>query len=260
MTSTGSSTPTDPILVLNGAESRLQIVLGQGGEVFWAQDIQSRNRAVVTLPQILDHCFELTGLSPADLGGIACVCGPGTFTGLRVVISLAMGLGLGANISLAGLDYLPLLAASPCLPPADEIWVCTFARRGLVYLQGFSPDRTPLGPPEALMELEALARLQKRKQNLILVGTGLRPNPGLWQDKLPQASLAHPMCDHPHPQVLLEQAQAATYAHEPIEPLYLRISDAEANLAAIAAKRGLSLEEARAFLEDDQEGKEGKKF
>jgi tRNA threonylcarbamoyl adenosine modification protein YeaZ len=238
---------------LNGAESRLQLVLGQGDDILWAQDLQSRNRAVVTLPQTLDHCFELSGITPADLGGIACVRGPGTFTGLRVVISLAMGLGLGSNIPLAGLDYLPLLAGSPCLPQAGEIWVCTFARRGMVYLQGFSPDRAPLGPPEALMEPEAQARLQGRSRSLCLVGTGLRLNPGHWQDKLPRAVLAHPMCDHPHPHVLLEQAQAATYAHEPIEPLYLRVSDAEANLAAIAAKRGLSLEEARKALEDDGE-------
>ncbi len=206
---------------------------------------------MVTLPQALEHCFLLTGVSVHDLGGIACVRGPGTFTGLRVVISVAMGLGLGANIPLAGLDYLPLLAASPCQPKGDEVWVCTYARRGMVYLQGFSQDQTPLGPPEALMEPDALARLQGRSKSLCLTGTGLRPNPGLWQDNLPQATLAHPVCDHPHPQVLLEHAQAATYAHEPIEPLYLRVSDAEANLAAIAAKRGLSLEEARKVLEDD---------
>ena len=260
MTSTGSSTPTDPLLILNGAESRLQVVLGQGGEVLWAQDLQSRNRAVVTLPQILDHCFKLTGIDPASLAGIACVRGPGTFTGLRVVISVAMGLGLGSHIPLAGLDYLPILAASPCLPAAQEIWVCSFARRGMVYLQGFFNDRSPLGPPEALMQPDALARLQNRTARLALVGTGLRPDQQLWQDSLPQAALGHPMADHPHPQVLLAQAQAATFAHQPIEPLYLRVSDAEANLAAIAAKRGLSLDEARAFLEDDQEGKEGKKF
>jgi tRNA threonylcarbamoyladenosine biosynthesis protein TsaB len=45
--------------------------------------------------------------------------------------------------------------------------------------------------------------------------------------------------EHPLPATLLAAAAGQAYARKPIEPLYLRPSDAEANLSEIARKAGL---------------------
>ena len=54
--------------------------------------------------------------------------------------------------------------------------------------------------------------------------------------------------DAPRPQALLTLAGRASFGPGPLAPVYLRASDAEDNLAAIAAGRGLTQDEAQAIL------------
>ena len=62
------------------------------------------------------------------------------------------------------------------------------------------------------------------------------------------ATFAGPAGNAPDPEVLVAAAAAAAYGFSPVEPLYLRPSDAEENLTAIAAGRGLSPDTARERL------------
>ena len=239
--------PSDsPILILNGAESRFQIVLGTREDLLFAEEMRAPNRGMTYLPLALQRCFEASGYAPRDLSGIACVRGPGAFTGLRIVLSMAIGLARGAGIPMAGLDYLPLLAALPSSFLTGELWVVTYARMNMVYLQSFScPDGNPLTDPQALFEGQAIELLQQRSSQLTLLGSGMNRNPDLWRERLPEASVLDRIWQNPSSQALLDRALKAELSLEPIEPLYLRASDAEANLAQIAAKRGFDLNTAK---------------
>ncbi|HMB31634.1 MAG TPA: hypothetical protein VKN82_07410, partial [Desulfohalobiaceae bacterium] len=114
MTCIEFSAPNRLLLVLNGTETLLQVILGQGNEIYYAKAIRVVSQSMRFLPEILEDCFRDTGVKASLLEGIACVRGPGMFTGIRVVLSVGMGLAKGWNIPMAGIDYLPLLASQSC--------------------------------------------------------------------------------------------------------------------------------------------------
>lgn len=244
MISFGSSAASKPLLAVNCAEDRVQLVLGQEGEILFGQDIQGGGRAVQILPQALASCFQHTGHHPGEIGGVACVLGPGTFTGLRVSIAVVIGLARGAGIPLAGLEYLPLLAAGPARCATGEIWVCTQARKGLVYVQGFSSvDAQPVMGVQASLLEEAAGLIQKRERSVCLIGSAISMNEDFWSQRLPGSSREDKRWNRPSLADLLHRAEGAKYSSEPLRPLYLRPADAEVNIPGIAARRGLSKED-----------------
>ncbi|MGE4299227.1 MAG: tRNA (adenosine(37)-N6)-threonylcarbamoyltransferase complex dimerization subunit type 1 TsaB [Desulfovibrionaceae bacterium] len=257
----------DHLLALNGAEERLQIVLGRvdapdAVRLAAVQEWVVPGRAMQLLTPSLDHMLRGLGLAPGRIGRIACVRGPGSFTGLRLVLASALGLAKALDAPLAGIDNLPLLAqsAAPLLPERARLWCVTHARRAQVYVQGFDvcrgggqADARPLGPPRALMQEDAASAITTNTPAACgppyLLGTGVRRNAAFFASALPQAVVLPDTADIPHTATLLAVAHAASYAAAPIVPLYLRGSDAEENLASIAAKQGIAPDEAKARLD-----------
>jgi tRNA threonylcarbamoyl adenosine modification protein YeaZ len=247
----------DLLLVMAGAEERLQLVLGQPGpDGFtllasrqWTVPGQSVRFLVPGLNAVLDEF----GVAPTVLDRIACVRGPGSFTGLRLVLAAAEGLAAGLDVPLAGLDYLPLLASGPAQLADGPLHVLTYARRGLVYSQSFAArSMTEIAPLASLSLDEAAERIGEHGDTGLLLGTGLRKNPDFFTDLAtarPGYTLLDETWDNPTPEILLRAAEAATYSNAPIEPVYVRPSDAEDNLEQIARKRGLDPVEARKRLE-----------
>jgi tRNA threonylcarbamoyl adenosine modification protein YeaZ len=66
-------------------------------------------------------------------------CGPGSFTGVRIGIAAARGLGLGWGVRVSGVSSLALLAAD-C--PADEFIVAMEGGHGEILVQEY--QRSPL--------------------------------------------------------------------------------------------------------------------
>ena len=154
------------ILVLNAAEGLLQIIIARreadGTHTsLCAQAWHAPTQAAELLAPALADAFRRLRISPHDIGRIAAVRGPGSFTGLRLVLATASGLTRATGALQAGLDYLPLLAASAlrAIPaqhregavsdPARSmlsrrVWVFTHARRNLVHMQGFQEQTAPI--------------------------------------------------------------------------------------------------------------------
>jgi tRNA threonylcarbamoyladenosine biosynthesis protein TsaB len=71
-----------------------------------------------------------SGLSLQQLDGIAFSAGPGSFTGLRLAVSVAQGLSVGSGVRLVAVPTLEALALSA----GDGLkYVCVDARMGEVY-------------------------------------------------------------------------------------------------------------------------------
>ena len=71
-----------------------------------------------------------------DLARIAVTTGPGSFTGLRIGLSAARGIGLARAIPVVGVPSL--LAISLSAPAGKPVSVLLDARRGEAYFQSFS--------------------------------------------------------------------------------------------------------------------------
>jgi tRNA threonylcarbamoyladenosine biosynthesis protein TsaB len=151
------------------------------------------------------------------LDRIGVTVGPGSFTGLRVGLAFAKGLGLALGRPVVGVGVLHALAraAAPAGPAAAVI----DAGRGRVYLQLFE-GAEPLGAPDVLASDEALARLVQAfpDGDFTLCGPGAALLAPTW----PAARLA--ASDVPDPVVVARLAAAGPPG--PATPLYLRPPDA----------------------------------
>ncbi len=240
MTSSGSSTKDKLILAINGAEHILQVLLCSKKEILFYQKMYAPRQGMKFLPLALNMAFESIGLDPKDLRGIACVVGPGFFTGLRVVLSIAVGISRAANVLMAPLNYLSLIAktAYSSEKEAKEIWVLTYARKNMVYLQGFKlPDLKPITDPLFKDLEESFEMISNQSENPVLVGSGVSQFEEFWKEK--GLKCLSPKYNNPSKEVLWQEAISADFSFKTLTPLYLRPSDAEMNLDKIKAQRGL---------------------
>jgi tRNA threonylcarbamoyl adenosine modification protein YeaZ len=236
---------TQPILAINGTEELLQVVIGDETGVLFHSGIKGPGRTMRFLLVLIDEGLTRLNMTLNDCRGIACTRGPGSFTGIRVVLATMEGLSQSSGIPLAGLDYLPLLAQDLMAQWHDEAWIMTYARKNQVYMQGFSmPDTTPLGPPRVCHHDCAAEILCARPGEVLVGGSGITKNHSFFSSRLSSSTVKVTKRDLLCPEALLQAALKAGFAHAPVHPLYIRASDAEDNLAAIAKKRGILLEEA----------------
>lgn len=97
------------ILVFDASSSWCSAALSVNGDVFSTAEMQPRQHAQLILPMIEGLCQQ-AGIKPAGLNGIAYGKGPGSFTGLRIAISVAQGLSLATGAKLYGISSLQALA------------------------------------------------------------------------------------------------------------------------------------------------------
>ncbi|MDB4980696.1 MAG: peptidase glycoprotease, partial [Myxococcales bacterium] len=113
--------------------ARVAIVDGAGVAIARAEATADRHS-----PHVLKLCDEVlvaAGLTPAGLDAIACGAGPGSFTGLRVGLSVAKGLALATGKPLLLLSSLQALALdlARAAPEARVVVPCIDAGKGEVY-------------------------------------------------------------------------------------------------------------------------------
>jgi tRNA threonylcarbamoyladenosine biosynthesis protein TsaB len=171
------------------------------------------------LATLVQELMRQAGLDFTDLERIAVTVGPGSFTGLRVGLAFAKGLGAALQRPVTGVGTLEALAASA--PPARLTAAVIDARRDQIYVQAFA-DGAPASPPEALGLDQATARL------LALDPEGpshlIGPGAALLAERFPLAA-----CDPrsaPDPAALARLAADAASSGPPA-PLYLRAPDAK---------------------------------
>ncbi len=235
------STKSKPFLVLNGAEHLLQVLLADEEKIFFYHEMITPRQGMKFLPLSIKMALESSKIRTTDLKGIACVSGPGYFTGLRVVISVAMGISCSADIPVAPLNYLFLIAkgAAQKLKDEDSIWVLTYARKNMVNIQGFDKNLNPIIEPRCRYLEDCIKIIQKNSKKPALVGSGLREFYDFWTKNASNFVFLSPKFDSPLKEALWEEGLHAKYDLKPIVPLYLRPSDAEQNLEYIKSQRGL---------------------
>ncbi len=163
------------------------------------------SRAQLLLADV-DEMLGGAGLHAADLNGIVVGTGPGSFTGMRIGLSVARGLGLALDLPVAGVTTLDALAAgvANAYPVID-------ARRGEVFVPGPAAVRPEdLAPPDGGVCVGSGAR--KYRELLVDRGADVPPDDSILH--LPRAALHASLASHFGPADM-------------VEPVYVRLPDAE---------------------------------
>ena len=161
---------------------------------------------------VRDAAAEAGGFGAIDRIGVTV--GPGSFTGLRVGLAFAQGLGAALGRPVVGISTLDGLAAS--VGGEGPTAALIDARRGQVYARFWSGG-APQGPAEALSIETARERAGALGPDARLVGSGT----GLIADDPALESLPGPA-----PAALARLAAAADPGTSPPRPIYLRAPDA----------------------------------
>jgi len=103
--------PDALLLAFDAASPTVSVAVGRSGEVLASATGEIRRSSGELLPMI-DHVLREIGAAPGDLGGVLCLRGPGSFTGIRVGLATALGLRDALGIPAAAVPTLPVLAAA----------------------------------------------------------------------------------------------------------------------------------------------------
>jgi tRNA threonylcarbamoyladenosine biosynthesis protein TsaB len=98
------------LLALDTATAFASIALFDGDQVLAESTWRAGRTHTARLLTEIERLLALVEVEPNDLTGLAVTVGPGSFTGVRVGISVAKGLAVGLRLPLWGVGTLDVLA------------------------------------------------------------------------------------------------------------------------------------------------------
>jgi tRNA threonylcarbamoyladenosine biosynthesis protein TsaB len=165
-----------------------------------------------TLLEDVDALLRQAGAHPSDLDRLAVGLGPGSFTGVRIGLAVARGLALSLELPGSGVSTLAALAAgAPGAVPVVD------AKRREVFTLVDGQPRV-LTPQELTLD-----------EGAVCVGDGAKRYRHLLEER---GAVVPPDDDERHlPRARFHAALAGeTHPVEELEPLYLRVPDADRNV------------------------------
>ncbi len=224
------------ILALETSAKSVSVAV-TGDGVLLAQAYQNRGLThSVTLMPLLDGMLKSAGLTLDDIGMIAVAQGPGSFTGIRIGVSAAKGLAWAKDLPCCGVSTLESMAYG--VSDFEGIVVGAMdARRQQIYNALF---RVKNGQVTRLCDDRAAAMEQVAQElrdaayqeSLLIVGDGAQ----LLYDYLQSAGITCRLTSPLHrfqsaAGVALAAehlaAQGMTCSAQDLQPVYLRLSQAE---------------------------------
>ena len=187
------------------------------------QVLLDKGHAEVIAPMV-QRCLAAAGAGSSAITRIAVTTGPGTFTGLRIGLSLAHGMGVGLGCEVVGIDTLTATAA-PLLEETEALLVAHQAgATGKFYAARFEAG-TLAGPllfdgPESVLALAG-------RDRPVLIGTGANAILAI----APEACVRRVGHDLPVAEHFIRLTAALPAADGFPQPVYLREPDAKPQAA-----------------------------
>jgi tRNA threonylcarbamoyladenosine biosynthesis protein TsaB len=161
------------ILALDTSTLTASVAVWIDGAAAAFGDARAEPHSEKLLP-LIDEMLGRAGLAPAALDAVACGAGPGSFTGLRIGLATAKGLGFALGKPLVLVSSLAALAW-----PARgrDVLALLDAKKREVYAGMFGADGAPLAP-ERVMPPDALEGYARAAGcALVVVGDGAAAYP-----------------------------------------------------------------------------------
>ena len=132
------------IIHIETATDVCSVALSENGKILAHQeDYEGPNHSVVLGP-FVDEMLSFADSHAIPVDAVAVSCGPGSYTGLRIGVSMAKGVCYGRNLHLIGVSTLELLCVPLLLSEQipDDALLCPMidARRMEVYSAIYTPS------------------------------------------------------------------------------------------------------------------------
>ena len=215
-------------LAIETAGRESSVALVDGGAVVAEATFPGGMRHAAGLLPLIDSLMRARGWRPADLAEVYVSAGPGSFTGLRIGITLAKTLAAVTGVRLVPVPTLAVIVEN-APAEANHAVVLLDAKRDQTFVARF--ERTPAGWAEREpAHLESLAAvLARAPRPLYLLGDGI---PFHRQHIPADVVLTDPASWPPRAAVVarlgMKVAAAGGYVDpDRLTPMYLRRAEAE---------------------------------
>ena len=128
-----------PILAIETSEKLCSAAIMLNEDDFFELNIQQKNIHSEKLMEMISTLFNNADVQLKDLSHIAVSIGPGSFTGLRIGLSVAKGLAYGADIPIVPVPNFDALALqiSNYLNPNDKFIIANKASMSELYVGNY---------------------------------------------------------------------------------------------------------------------------
>lgn len=192
-----------------------------------------KNHSVRVMPAI-EGLMKDCDIKPGDLSKIVVAKGPGSYTGVRIGVTIAKTLAWTLNIPLTGVSSLEVSAASAGRYFNGVISPLFDARRGQVYtgLYQFKEGKlVQLEKDQLILSKDWANQLAKQNERVLFIGNDLSLHRNVLEDSLRDKAIFAELTEqNPRPAelALLGRDREAEDVHHFV-PNYIRLAEAEAN-------------------------------
>jgi tRNA threonylcarbamoyladenosine biosynthesis protein TsaB len=217
-------------LALDTSTEACSVALALDGQILALDEVCPQQHSKRILPMVQQLLAD-AGISLHQLDGIIFGRGPGSFTGVRIGVSVAQGLALGADLPVFGVSTLAAMAQAAVQQNATEVIAAIDARMAEVYIAAFTLDEAglmqaitpeiaakPAALPEVLTSLSFTSRV-------LGVGTGWQTYSQALQQLAPALiadSILYPSAQFMLPFASRAWQQQLFVSAEQAEPVYVR--------------------------------------
>lgn len=117
-------------LLIDSATATLVVAIVIDGKITYLYNQETGKDMSSTIMPVIDEAFKTSNITPKDLDKIFVAIGPGSFTGIRVGLTVAKTMAWSLNIPIVPISSLEVIATTP--NTKNNIAVID-ARRGYVY-------------------------------------------------------------------------------------------------------------------------------
>ena len=216
------------ILHIETSTNVCSVAVSEDGQCIFDQVERGGMSHAEKLGTMVDEALSFTDNHAIPFDAVAVSCGPGSYTGLRIGVSMAKGICYGRDLKLISIPTLELLCVPPLLGEkiADEAsLLCPMldARRMEVYAGLYSRALKPVRPIQADVVTSETYQEWLDKGPVYFFGNGAakcmdvinHPNARLIEDVEPLAKWMMPLAEH---RFLNGQFEDVAY----FEPFYLK--------------------------------------
>ena len=167
------------ILSIETSTDVCSVAIAKEGVVTAKQELFQPNSHSTHLTLLIEKLFKTEGISPIEeLDAVAVSAGPGSYTGLRIGVSVAKGICYAQSIPLITIDTLKLLTQAALITQTNEsdkdIIYCPMldARRMEVYTAFHNSSLNVLEDTNAKIVDENSFSESLQKQKILFFGNG----------------------------------------------------------------------------------------
>lgn len=184
------------ILNIDTSSGICSVALATDGEIRMGLESSDKMDHSTTLAPYVDKCIKYLKEQGEKLDAVSVVSGPGSYTGLRIGLSMAKGLAFGFDIPLITLSTLKVMAVRGIFSDADfsgeELIVPMIDARRMEVYTGVYDSSLKLKFPEEAKILDENSFLElKDYPKIIFIGDGAKKfqdiykgNNGKWLNEL----------------------------------------------------------------------------